>query len=120
MPRRAVITGWGRCVPPLTLSNADLERLVDTDDEWIVQRTGIRNRRLSHVEATDLAELAARRALACAGMEASDLDLIVVATPPSRSAQGSCWRAASTPPKASYAPSSPPQPPELATGPSAS
>ena len=80
MPRRAVITGWGRCVPPVTLSNADLERLVDTDDEWIVQRTGIRNRRLSHVEATDLAELAARRALACAGMEASDLDLIVVAT----------------------------------------
>ena len=80
MPRRAVITGWGRCVPPVTLSNADLERLADTDDEWIVQRTGIRNRRLSHVEATDLAELAARRALACAGMEASDLDLIVVAT----------------------------------------
>ena len=65
-------------MPPVTLSNADLERLVDTDDEWIVQRTGIRNRRLSHVEATDLAELAARRALACAGMEASDLDLIVV------------------------------------------
>ena len=51
-------------MPPVSLSNADLERLMDTTDEWIVERTGIRNRQLSHVETTDLAELAARRALA--------------------------------------------------------
>ena len=77
---RAEITGWGKCVPPVSLSNADLERLMDTSDEWIIERTGIRNRQLSHVETTDLAELAARRALACAGMDAADLDLVVVAT----------------------------------------
>ena len=47
---RAEITGWGKCVPPVSLSNADLERLMDTTDEWIVERTGIRNRQLSHVE----------------------------------------------------------------------
>ncbi|MDP6975341.1 MAG: beta-ketoacyl-ACP synthase III [Acidimicrobiales bacterium] len=79
MPR-AVITGWGKCVPPLRLTNADLEQLCDTDDEWIVERTGISERRISHVEATDLAELAGRRALACAGVDAADLDLIVVAS----------------------------------------
>ena len=80
MSRRAVITGWGKCVPPISLSNADLERLMDTDDEWIVERTGIHNRQLSHVEMTDLAELAARRALACAGLDATEIDLVVVAT----------------------------------------
>ena len=80
MPTRAVITGWGRCVPPVTLSNADLERLMDTSDEWIVQRTGIHNRRISHVETTDMAELAGRRAMACAGLEADEIDLVVVAT----------------------------------------
>jgi len=78
--RRATITGWGKCVPPISLSNADLERLMDTSDEWIMERTGIRNRQLAHVETTDMAELAARRALACAGLEASDLDLVVIAT----------------------------------------
>ena len=67
-------------MPPVSLSNADLERLMDTSDEWIIERTGIRNRQLSHVETTDLAELAARRALACAGMDAANLDLVVVAT----------------------------------------
>jgi len=77
---RAVITGWGRCVPPVRLTNADLERLCDTDGDWIVERTGIRERRISHVESTDLAELAARRTLASAGIEAADLDLIIVAT----------------------------------------
>tara|TARA_B100000700_G_scaffold324745_1_gene431701 strand:- start:891 stop:1994 length:1104 start_codon:yes stop_codon:yes gene_type:complete len=80
MARRATITGWGKCVPPISLSNADLERFMETSDEWIVERTGIRNRQLSHVENTDLAELAALRALACAGLEASELDLVVVAT----------------------------------------
>ncbi len=80
MSRRATITGWGKCVPPVSLSNADLEQLMDTNDEWIVERTGISNRQLSHVENTDLAELAARRALACSGLDASEIDLVVVAT----------------------------------------
>ncbi|MBC8364142.1 MAG: ketoacyl-ACP synthase III [Actinobacteria bacterium] len=78
--QRAVITGWGKCVPPVRLTNADLERLCDTDDDWIFERTGIRSRAISHVEGTDLAELAARRALACAGLEPPDLDLILVAS----------------------------------------
>ena len=80
MSRRAVITGWGKCVPPVSLSNADLETLMDTNDEWIGERTGIRNRQLSHVEMSDLAELAARRALACSGLDADEIDLVVVAT----------------------------------------
>jgi len=78
--RRAAITGWGKCVPPVQLTNEDLERLCDTSDEWITERTGISSRHISHVETTDLAEVAARRALACAGVAAADLDLIVVAT----------------------------------------
>ena len=80
MAKRAVVTGWGKCVPPTTLTNADLERLCDTNDQWIIERTGIQSRRISHVEGTDLAELAAQRALACAGLQATDLDLIIVAT----------------------------------------
>ena len=80
MTQRAVITGWGKCLPPTKLTNHDLEELCETSDEWIFERTGIRERRISHVEATDLAEIAARRALACAGTKAEDLDLIIVAT----------------------------------------
>ncbi len=62
------------------MTNADLEKLCDTNNQWIIERTGIQSRRISHVEGTDLAELAARRALACAGLQATDLDLILVAT----------------------------------------
>lgn len=78
--RRATIVGWGKCVPPISLSNSDLERLMETSNDWIVERTGIHNRQLTHVETTDMAELAALRALACAGLDAADLDLVVVAT----------------------------------------
>ncbi len=80
MKRRASITGWGKCVPPVKLTNDDLEQLVDTTDEWIVARTGISERGISHVEVTDLAEVAAHRALAAAGLEPTDIDLLVVAT----------------------------------------
>ena len=76
----AVITGWGKCRPPLSLTNADLSTLVDTDDEWIRERTGISERGICHVETTDMAEVAARHALAAAGLETTDLDLIVMAT----------------------------------------
>jgi 3-oxoacyl-[acyl-carrier-protein] synthase-3 len=76
------ITGTGSYLPEKILTNADLEKLVDTSDEWIRSRTGIHQR---HVAAegettTDLAEHAARRAIAAAGVSAADVDLICVAT----------------------------------------
>ena len=73
----AAITGWGKCMPPAVLSNADLATFLETDDAWITQRTGIRERRVTHVLGSELAHVAAARALACAGLRASDLDLIV-------------------------------------------
>jgi 3-oxoacyl-[acyl-carrier-protein] synthase-3 len=76
----ATITGWGKCRPPLSLTNADLEQLVDTSDEWIRERTGIESRGMCHLETTDMAEVAARHALAAAGLEPTDLDLITMAT----------------------------------------
>jgi 3-oxoacyl-[acyl-carrier-protein] synthase-3 len=73
----AAITGWGKCMPPAILSNADLSTFLETDDEWIVSRTGMRERRISHVPAIEMATVAAMRALACAGLDAADVDLIV-------------------------------------------
>ncbi len=78
--RHAEIVGWGKAMPPEVLSNADLERIVDTSDEWITTRTGIKERRISHVETSVMAEVAARHALASAGLEPADLDLVVNAT----------------------------------------
>lgn len=78
--RYAEITGWGKALPPAVLSNSDLERMVDTSDEWITSRSGIKERRISHVAATDMAEVAARRAAAAAGIEMSQIDLVVNAT----------------------------------------
>ncbi|MGE3449858.1 MAG: beta-ketoacyl-ACP synthase 3 [Burkholderiales bacterium] len=74
----AAITGWGKCMPPAVLSNADLATFLETDDDWITSRTGIRERRISHVPVTRLAHVAAARALACAGLDAADLDLVVL------------------------------------------
>ncbi|HSM01129.1 MAG TPA: beta-ketoacyl-ACP synthase III [Acidimicrobiia bacterium] len=76
----AIITGWGKCVPPAVLTNSDLETVTDTSDEWITTRTGIKERRISHVEVSDMSAVAARRALAAAGLEATDIDFIVMAT----------------------------------------
>lgn len=76
----AVITGWGKCLPPAVLSNSDLEQLVDTSDEWITTRTGIKERRISHVEVSDMSVVASRHALAAAGLEPTDIDLIILAT----------------------------------------
>jgi 3-oxoacyl-[acyl-carrier-protein] synthase-3 len=78
--RNAEITGWGKCMPPNVLSNHDLEQLVDTSDEWITTRTGIKERRISHVETSDLAAVAGLRALAAAGKTVDEVDLILVAT----------------------------------------
>ena len=76
----AEITGWGKCMPPNVLSNHDLEQLVDTSDEWITSRTGIKERRISHVEVSDLAAVAGMRAVAAAGKRVEDVDLLLVAT----------------------------------------
>jgi len=76
----AEITGWGKCLPPATLSNDDLSTFLETSDEWIRTRTGIANRRISHVNTSELATVAARHALARAGLDAADIDLIIVAT----------------------------------------
>jgi len=78
--RGAAITGWGKCMPPAVLSNADIATFLDTTDEWISTRTGIRERRISHVPLGELMYVAAARALACAGMEGRQLELIVAGT----------------------------------------
>ena len=78
--KRAMITGWGRCMPEPTVTNDDLASVIETSDEWIATRSGIRQRRVSHVDNSDMAEVASRQALAAAGLEATDLDYILVAT----------------------------------------
>ncbi|HZW42063.1 MAG TPA: beta-ketoacyl-ACP synthase III [Agromyces sp.] len=79
---RVSITGLGAYVPERVLTNAELSKLVDTSDEWIVARTGIRERRIAAPEQamSDLALPAAREALAQAGREPAEIDLLVVAT----------------------------------------
>lgn len=78
----AIIAGTGSSVPEARLTNADLSKMVDTNDEWIVQRTGIRERRIAGAgESTaTLATAAARKALQAAGLEPTDLDLIICGT----------------------------------------
>lgn len=76
----ATITGWGKCLPPAVLSNADIATFMETSDDWITSRTGIRERRISHVSLGDMAHVASARALACAGISGKDLDLIVFGT----------------------------------------
>ena len=80
--RYAAITGWAMAVPERVLTNADLEKMVETSDEWIVSRTGIRERRIvgPNDSTTSLGAAAARQALERAGITADELDLIVVAT----------------------------------------
>ena len=76
------LTGWGAYVPSLVLSNADLAQMVETDDEWITTRTGIRERRIAGPEETtaSMAAVAAKRALAVADVAAEDVDLIRLGT----------------------------------------
>jgi 3-oxoacyl-[acyl-carrier-protein] synthase-3 len=79
---RARITGTGSYMPERVLTNADLERMVATSDEWIVERTGIRERRIAAPgeAASDLGLRAAERALEAAGVAPSELDLVLAAT----------------------------------------
>jgi 3-oxoacyl-[acyl-carrier-protein] synthase-3 len=76
----ASVTGWGKCLPPAVLSNADLATFMDTSDEWITSRTGINERRIAHTGLTELARVAALRALAAAGLEPGAVELIVFGT----------------------------------------
>ena len=73
----AGIVGWGKCLPPSILSNRDLATFLPTDDEWITTRTGMKERRISHVPGIELAITASRRALACAGMSGKDIELVI-------------------------------------------
>lgn len=82
MTTNALITGWGMYAPSRVLSNDDLSRMVDTSDEWIVSRTGIRERRIAGDDetTTTLSVHAARDALAVAGLDPAELDLVIVGT----------------------------------------
>lgn len=73
----ASITGWGKCMPPAVLSNDDLSTFLETTDEWITSRTGMKERRVSHISAVEMSTIAASRALACAGLDAADVELII-------------------------------------------
>ncbi|MCA9652221.1 MAG: ketoacyl-ACP synthase III [Myxococcales bacterium] len=76
------IVGTGTCLPPRVLTNADLERMVDTSDQWITERTGIKERRIAadDVSTSDLCAEALRNACADAGLEPAALDAIIVGT----------------------------------------
>jgi 3-oxoacyl-[acyl-carrier-protein] synthase-3 len=78
------LTGWGRYAPAQVLTNADLERMVDTSDDWIVTRTGIRERRVAaaHETTASMGAVAGLRAIATAGLAPEDIDVIILATPP--------------------------------------
>jgi 3-oxoacyl-[acyl-carrier-protein] synthase-3 len=80
--RYAHVTGWGRYVPAQVLTNADLEKMVDTNDEWIVTRTGIRERRVAaaHETTASMGAVAGLRAIRTAGLDPDDIDLILLAT----------------------------------------
>jgi len=76
------LAGWGAYAPSLVLTNADLEKMVDTSDEWIFSRTGIRERRIAGPDETtaSMAAVAGLRAIAVAGLQPDDIDLILVGT----------------------------------------
>src|SRR5947199_8950122 len=79
---RSRILGTGHYLPPIVRTNADIEKMVDTSDSWITERTGIRERRIAPDEmaTSDMATAAAKAALEMAGLKASDLDMIIVGT----------------------------------------
>lgn len=82
MTRYSRITGTGGYLPETVRTNDDIARLVDTSDEWIVERTGIRSRRIAGEEetASSMGEIASRQAIEAAGIDAEDIDLIILAT----------------------------------------
>src|SRR5256885_6402890 len=76
------ILGTGHYLPPIVRTNHDLEKMVDTSDAWIMERTGIRERRIAPegIVTSDMAAEAGKRALEAAELTAADLDMIIVAT----------------------------------------
>src|SRR5256885_17013157 len=80
--KRAIIRGTGSSLPARVLTNADLERMVDTSDDWITSRTGIRERRVAAADETtaSMGAVAALRAIRTAGIEPDDIDLILLGT----------------------------------------
>src|SRR5882724_11088488 len=96
--RRSVIIGTGSELPNKVITNEDLEKMVDTSDEWITVRTGIKERRVLEEGKgnADMAYRAAQRALADAGVEANDLDAIIMGTvtphsPVPHACSKTCW-----------------------------
>ncbi len=76
----AVISGWGKALPPAVLTNDALAEFLDTSDEWVRTRTGIRERRISHVGVVELATVAAQHALDAAGVGPDEVDCLMLAT----------------------------------------
>jgi 3-oxoacyl-[acyl-carrier-protein] synthase-3 len=93
--RKIKITGSGFYAPPKVLTNFDLEKMVDTSDEWIITRTGIKERRIASEEqaTSDLGVEASRKALKDAGLKVKDIDLIITATstPDTPFPSTACW-----------------------------
>jgi len=93
--RRIGILGTGSYLPERILSNADLEKVLDTNDEWIYKRTGIKERRIAapDINASDLAKEASQKAMEMAGISSNDLDLIVMTTmtPDTACPSGANW-----------------------------
>jgi len=74
------ITGWGKCAPPSILTNDDLSTILDTNDEWITSRTGVKERRIAHTSLSDMGTVAAEHALASANKNPKDIDAVIMAT----------------------------------------
>ena len=74
------ITGWGKCAPPSILTNDDLSTILDTNDEWITSRTGVKERRIAHTSLSDMGAVAAQHALASANKDPKDIDAVIMAT----------------------------------------
>ena len=74
------ITGWGKCTPPSILTNDDLSTILDTNDEWITSRTGVKERRIAHTSLSDMGAVAAQHALASANKDPKDIDAVIMAT----------------------------------------
>ena len=77
---KSTITGWGKWGPDNVVRNHDMATFIDTSDEWIQQRTGIKERRFSHVNNSDMASVAGLRAIATAGLQPEDIDVVILAT----------------------------------------
>lgn len=95
LPFGAKITGTGSYVPPKVLTNHDLEKLVETSDEWITERTGIKERHIAPADmpTSAMAEIAARKAMEMAGVAAEEIELIIFATltPDARMPNAGCY-----------------------------